>query len=106
MNLNGADHRPSSQSGRVQWGSYGFLAGIALGIMIGWMFGGLVGAFLRVALALVVIIPLILLVVAWRKYVSPMLRPPARQDYDYFEPVGAIETRGVIRSSVHQSHPR
>jgi hypothetical protein len=106
MNMNGTQDRLSTQSGRVQWGSYGFIVGIALGILIGWMFGGLVGAFLRVALALVVIIPLVLLVIAWRKYVSPMLRPPARQDYEYFEPVGAIETRGVIRGTVHQPHPR
>jgi membrane protein implicated in regulation of membrane protease activity len=113
MNMYRTNGRPGSQSGRVQWGSYGFLAGIAFGIMIGWMFGGLVGAFLRVALALIVIVPLVLLVIAWRKYVSPMLRPPAQQDYEYedhkykyFEPVGAIETRGVIRSTVQQPHPR
>ncbi len=81
-------------SGRVQWGSYGFIAGILLGVMLGWFFNGIVGAFVRLAMAAVIVIPLILLFIAWRKVVSPWLRPPV--DPTYSAPFGAIETRGVV----------
>lgn len=80
------------------------MAGIALGIMMGWMFSGLVGAFMRVALVLLAIVPLILVYVAWRKFVSPLLERPER--HEYFEPTGAIETRGVVRGVVHEPNLR
>lgn len=108
--MNRGNGTSGPQGGRVQWGSYGFLAGIALGILIGWMFGGLVGAFMRVALVLLVIVPLVVIFLAWRKYVAPLLQPhsqpPARAEYAYFEPMEAIETRGVIRGSVREPNLR
>jgi hypothetical protein len=68
---------PSGQSqgsSRMQWGSYGFIAGIVLGIMIGWMFSGFVGLVIRFGLALLVLIPILLLYLAYRKFVSPVRR--------------------------------
>ena len=44
------------------------LAGIAVGLLMGWMFHGFVGAFLRLALAAVVLVPLIVGYLAWRRY--------------------------------------
>ena len=70
-----------SQGGRFQWGSFGFLAGVLLGIFDGVVFrrihrrvhprrdGGLV------------IIPVVLIFLAWRKFVAPWLRPPAERYY-------------------------
>lgn len=89
-----------SPGGRVQWGSYGFLAGIVVGLMLGWFFHGIVGAFVRVSLAALVIIPLILLFIAWRKVIAPWPRPDSGNQY--VGPIGAIETRGVV----HEPRPR
>ncbi len=84
-----------STSGRAHWGSYGFLAGILVGVFLGWFFHGFVGAFLRVGIAAIVLIPLILAFVGWRRYISPWFRP-ARES-SFHPQVGAIETRGVVR---------
>lgn len=86
------DQRPT---GRAQWGSYGFVAGILIGIFLGWVFHGFVGAFLRVGIAAIVLIPLILAFIGWRRYISPWFRP-ARES-SFHPPVSAIETRGVVR---------
>jgi hypothetical protein len=94
----------NSQGSRFQWGSFGFVAGIALGIVIGWMFSGLIGAFLRVGLVLLIAIPVILGYIAWRRYVAPLLQPPPRQYY--VEPADVIETRGVVRGAVREPNYR
>jgi hypothetical protein len=111
---------PSGQSqgnGRMQWGSYGFIAGIVLGIMIGWMFSGFVGLVVRFGLALLVLIPIVLLYVAYRKFVSPVRRmmtveyvnsQPAPYSGGYSTPggYGSIETRHVVHSTPAESHMR
>lgn len=95
-----------SSSGRFQWGSYGFAAGVVVGLLMGWMFHGFVGAFVRVGLAALVIIPIVLAFIVWRKVIAPWLAPdppPARTyDGDY----GAIETRAVVRGVVHEPRAR
>lgn len=88
-----------ASSGRMQWGTYGFVAGILLGVMFGWFFSGIVGAIFRLGMAAVILIPLVLLFVAWRKVIAPWLRPPV--DTPYSGPIGAIETRGVV----HEPRP-
>lgn len=104
-------------SGRMQWGSYGFIAGIVLGIMIGWMFSGFVGLVIRFGLALLVVIPIVLLYLAYRKFVSPVRRmmtaeyvstPPAPYSGGYGTPggYGPIETRHVVRGAPAESHMR
>src|SRR5262245_34760572 len=55
-------------SARAQWGGYGFLAGMMVGLLAGWFFAGFVGAVIRVGLVAIVVVPAILLYVAWRKY--------------------------------------
>ena len=75
--MNGRDGMSGSQGGRFQWGSYGFLAGILLGVLMGWFFAGFIGAFIRVAMVALVIVPVVLVFLAWRKFVAPWLRPPA-----------------------------
>jgi hypothetical protein len=82
----------------MQWGGYGFLAGLLIGVLVGWMFAGFVGAFVRVAIFLAAIIPIVLVFLAWRKFIAPWLRPPIERTYD--DPVGAIdaiETRAVVQ---------
>jgi len=102
MNTN--ERYSSTPSGRMQWGSYGFMAGILLGVMVGWLFHGFVGAFVRVGMVALAVLPLILLYIAWRKVVAPWLRPA--NDREYVQSGGAIETRGVVQGVVHEPRPR
>lgn len=96
-----------SQTGRFHWGSYGFLAGILIGLFMGWFFHGFVGAFVRFAMFALIIVPIVLAFIAWRKVIAPWLNPPARQDYSngyngYASDYGAIETRAVVRGVVNE----
>jgi hypothetical protein len=102
--MNRHDGVASSPSGRFQWGSYGFLAGIVVGLLMGWMFHGFVGAFVRLALVAIIVVPLILAYFGWRRYISPLLRPPARSDP--IASAGAIETRAVVRGMAHEPRIR
>ena len=107
----------SQGSGRMQWGSYGFIAGIVIGIMIGWMFSGFVGLVIRFGLALLVLIPIVLLYLAYRKFIAPVRRvmtveyvnsQPATYSGGYGSQVGygSIETRHVVRGAPAESHMR
>jgi hypothetical protein len=102
--MNQRDNQIGSGSGRVQWGSYGFLAGVVVGLLAGWFFAGFVGAIIRVALVAIAVVPVILIYLAWRRYVSPWLRPSAPQTY--MARVGAIETTAVVHSSGNQPQSR
>ena len=102
--MNGRDGTSGSQGGRFQWGSFGFLAGIVLGVLMGWFFAGFVGAFIRVALVALVIVPVVVAYLAWRKFVSPWLRPPAERHS--MGPVNAIETRAVVHGAVPDPRAR
>jgi hypothetical protein len=104
MNVNQQNRELGPQRGRVQWGSFGFVAGIVLGVLMGWFFAGFVGAFIRVALVAMAIVPVVLLYVAWRRFVAPWLRPPAEPRYT--PPLGAIETSAVVRGAVREPRPR
>lgn len=104
--MNGRDELNGSQGGRFQWGSYGFLAGILLGVLMGWLFAGFVGAFIRVAMVALAIVPLVLIYIAWRRVVAPLLRPPAERQYQYMAPVNAIETRAVVHRAVPEPRTR
>jgi hypothetical protein len=88
----------------MQWGSYGFVIGIVVGILLGWLFGGFVGAFIRVAMVAMAVVPLVLLYIAWRRYLAPLLRPPVVRDYEH--PANAIETRAVVHSAVREPQPQ
>ena len=96
--MNGRDEMNRTQGGRFQWGSFGFVAGVLLGVLIGWFFAGFIGAFIRVAMVALVIVPVVLVYVAWRKFIAPWLRPPAERHY--VGPVNAIETRAVVHGAV------
>jgi hypothetical protein len=102
MNRNNGATGP--QRGRVQWGSYGFLAGVVVGLLTGWMFHGFVGTFVRLAIVAIAVVPLVLLFIAWRRFVSPWLRPAV--DPEPISPAGAIETRAVVRGVAHEPHFR
>ena len=102
--MNGRDGMRESQGGRFQWGSFGFFAGILLGVLIGWFFAGFIGAFIRVAMLSLVIVPIVLVFLAWRKFVTPWLRPPA--DRRYVGPANAIETRAVVHGTVADPRTR
>ncbi len=102
--MNGRDDMHVSQGGRFQWGSFGFFAGILLGVLLGWFFAGFIGAFIRVAMVALVIIPLVLVYLAWRRYVAPLLRPPAERHF--VRPVNVIETHAVVNGGVPDPRTR
>jgi hypothetical protein len=102
--MNGRDGMRESRGGRFQWGSFGFFAGILLGVLLGWFFAGFVGAFIRVAIVALVVIPVVLVYLAWRRYIAPWLRPPAERRY--VGPVNAIETRAVVQGGVPDPRAR
>ena len=102
--MNGRDAMRGLQDGRFQWGSYGFLAGILLGVFIGWFFAGFIFAFIRFAMLALVIVPVVLVFLAWRKYITPWLQPPAEPRY--VGPANAIETRAVVHESVADPRTR
>jgi hypothetical protein len=98
--MNHLDRLSETGSGRLQWGRYGFVAGLILGVLIGWMFSGVVATIVRFGILLAIIVPLIALYVVWRKFLAPWLRPPAeRPDYG---PADAIETRAVVQRTVRE----
>ena len=101
--MSGRDGTRRSEGGRFQWGSFGFVAGVLLGILVGWFFAGFIGAFIRVAMVSLIIVPIVLIYIAWRKFVAPWLRPPAKPHY--VGPVNAIETHAVVHGAVtdHQT---
>ena len=88
-------------NGRMQWGGYGFMAGIVVGVLMGWFFAGFIGAFIRVAVVGLVIVPLVLLYIGWRKFVAPILRPNVQREYvrEYVDSGYAIETRAVVHGA-------
>jgi hypothetical protein len=88
----------------MEWVSYGFLAGMVCGVLLGWFFAGFIGAFVRVALAAIVVVPLILLFLAWRKFVSPLLRPPSQPAQ--VGPPAVIDTTAVVHGTVREPLPR
>jgi len=71
---------------------------------MGWFFAGFVGAFIRVAIVALIIVPVVLAYLAWRKFVAPWLRPPVERDY--VGPVHSIETRAVVHGAVPDPRTR
>jgi hypothetical protein len=102
--MNQQNDRARTNSGKMQWGSYGFLAGVVVGVLAGWFFAGFVGALIRVAIIAIAVVPVVLIYIAWRRYVSPWLRPPASQPY--IAPMGAIETSAVVHGAGRHSQSR
>ncbi|MFN8590761.1 MAG: hypothetical protein U0031_04800 [Thermomicrobiales bacterium] len=98
------NNQNSSSGGRWQWGSYGFMAGLAVGVMAGWIFSGFVGALVRVGLVALVVVPLVLVFLAYRRYVVPIFQPK-RSPSPLVNP-NAIETRAVIHSQAREPLPR
>jgi predicted lipid-binding transport protein (Tim44 family) len=92
-----------SNGGRIQWGSYGFFAGLAIGILVGWFFAGFIGAFIRVGIVALIVIPIVLLFLAWRRFVTPLISPPRRE---YVAAPDAIEAQAVVQRDVREPLPR
>ncbi|HEX2282256.1 MAG TPA: hypothetical protein VHG52_10910 [Thermomicrobiales bacterium] len=102
--MNGRVDMRGPQGGRFPWGGFGFFAGIIIGVLLGWFFAGFVGAFIRVALVALVIVPVVLAYLGWRRFIAPWLRPPAENHYG--EPINAIETRAVVHGGVPDPRAR
>ncbi len=102
--MNSGNGMHGSGNGRMQWGSYGFMAGIVLGMLMGWFFAGFIGAFIRVAIVALAVVPLVLIFLAWRRYVAPIIRPPMERRY--VDPGYAIETRSVVHGAEREPLPR
>ena len=100
-------NRTNRSGGRhFLWGSYGFLAGLVVGVMMGWLFAGFVGELIRVAMLALVLVPIVLIYIGWRKIVMPLLRPPAEPQYEYMVSDNVIETRAVVRGAVPEPRTR
>jgi apolipoprotein N-acyltransferase len=102
--MNRGDGAIAPWSGRLRWAGYGFVAGVVVGVSMGWVVTAFIGAIFRLTLVAMVVVPLILLYLAWRKFVAPLLQAPAKQQI--LEPPAAIETTAVVRGSVREPLPR
>jgi hypothetical protein len=102
--MNGREGMNGFQGGRFQWGSFGFFAGVLLGVFLGWFFAGFIVAFIRIAMVALIIVPVVLGYLAWRRFIAPWLRPPAKQYY--VGPANAIETRAVVHGAVQDPRTR
>mgnify|MGYP000660363416 CR=1 FL=1 len=92
--------RGQQSGGRMQWGSYGFVAGLSIGVLLGWMLSGFIGAFIRVGIVALVVIPIVLLFLAWRRFVTPVFEPPPRREY--VAGPDAIEARAVVQAKARE----
>jgi hypothetical protein len=52
---------------RFQYGSYGFIAGLVIGLLLGWVFSGVVGFIVRFGVVIVLLAPLVIIFLVWRK---------------------------------------
>lgn len=80
------------------------MAGLAVGVMAGWIFSGFVGALVRVGLAALIVVPVVLVFLAYRRFVAPLFRPSSTP-----APVvnpNAIETRAVLHNQTREPLPR
>ena len=98
--MNRQNGRMGSTGGRFEWGSYGFFAGLAIGVMVGWFFSGFIGAFLRVGMVALIAIPIVLLFIAWRRFVTPLVQPPVRREYAAAP--DAIEAQAVVQRDMRE----
>lgn len=95
---------PGAGSGRMQWGSYGFMAGLVVGVLLGWMLSGFIGAFIRVGSVALVVVPIVLLFLAWRRYVAPVLQPPVEREY--IPGPNVIDAQVITPRQVREPQPR
>lgn len=53
---------------QARWARYAFVAGLLLGLVLGWFFHAVVGLFLRLGIALVILLPLVVIAyLLWRR---------------------------------------
>jgi F0F1-type ATP synthase assembly protein I len=60
---------------RFQFGSYGFIAGLVVGLLLGWLFHGFVGFVVRFGLVVLLLTPLVVIFLIWRKLSDRDPRP-------------------------------
>ena len=53
---------------RFNWGSYGFISGILIGLVLGWLFHGVVGTVLRFFLVALLLVPVFVAFLVWRRF--------------------------------------
>lgn len=52
---------------QARWARYAFVGGLLIGLLLGWFFHAVVGLFLRLGIALVILVPLIVIAyLFWR----------------------------------------
>jgi F0F1-type ATP synthase assembly protein I len=61
---------------RFQFGSYGFIAGVIVGLLLGWIFHGFVGFVVRFGLVILLLVPLVVVFLVWRRLSVRDRRPP------------------------------
>lgn len=53
---------------QARWARYAFVAGLLLGMLLGWFFHAVVSLFLRLGIALVILLPLVIIAyLFWRR---------------------------------------
>ena len=84
---------------RLQWTTYGFIAGILIGMVVGWIFSGIISAAFNFLLVAALLIPFILAFLFWRKVQDERKAdaPPAPAAHDPSLTTGpAIDTTYTI----------
>lgn len=53
---------------QARWARYAFLAGLLLGLLLGWFFHTVISLFLRLGVALIILVPLVVIAyLLWRR---------------------------------------
>lgn len=99
---------------RFRWAGYGFIPGILVGVLLGWMFSGVVSWLITFTFGLAILIPFVLLFLAWRwwnnrssegrvvmyeystRSPGDLLDQRSRFDYGSRPPGDAIETEARV----------
>lgn len=99
---------------RFRWAGYGLIPGILVGILLGWMFSGVVSWLITFTFGLAILIPFVLLFLAWRwwnnrssesrvvmyeystRSPGDLLDQRSRFDYGSRPPSDAIETEARV----------
>lgn len=56
---------------KVRYIGYGAIGGLVFGAIIGWMFHGWVGFFVRLGFVILLLIPLVLAILFWKRVTTP-----------------------------------
>lgn len=91
---------------RFQWGSYGFVPGLLIGILLGWIFSGVVNWLFRFGIALLVLIPIVAIFLAWRWWTTRDDDQVIVYEYSNRRPDETLESRSRVVDAADGSPER